>query len=109
MNDEPTNDQLEDLLERFAAEQGGELDEERFLSIAEEILATAKSHSALGAQVRELIDNSASLFLSTVDEAGDIELRLGFPDDPERWSKAHGQSVPLGKFPFSRIASRPQG
>jgi hypothetical protein len=95
--------QLDELIERFAAEQGPEIDDARLAEMNRRLVAFAHEHSQVGETVRQLIADGAHLSMTPVDADGNVELHLGYPEDPERWPKAHGKSVPLGKYPLSRI------
>jgi hypothetical protein len=106
---QPTDDQLDEVLERFASEHGAEIDEQRLAEMLQQIYDHARQHPRFGARVRGLVARGAHLFLTPVGESGNVECRLGFDDDPERWPKAHGKTVPLGRFPLSRILRRPEG
>jgi hypothetical protein len=105
---DPTDDQLTDLLERFALEQGQDLDPDRFREMAGQVVEEARSHPEMGRLVCNLEAHGASLYVQGCP-ANMLELRLGYPDDPDRWPKAHGRSVALGRFPLSRVLARPQG
>lgn len=107
---DPTDEQLDAMLERFAAEQGtGELDDARCREMFADVLDHARNDPDLGPRVRGLQHAGATLFVHPVADGSWLELRLGYPDDPERWPKAHGRSVPLGRFPVERVLARPQG
>jgi hypothetical protein len=105
---EPTDEQLDDLLERFAADQPREIDEGRFRAMLDDIVEHARAHPQLGAGVRALESQGAHLYSKTLHDDW-MEIRLGFDDDPVARPKSHGRSIPLGKFPLSRVLKRPQG
>ena len=107
---EPSDDQLDEMLERFAAEQSnGDVDLDRCREMFADILDSATSDPVLGARVRDLVRAGATCFAHPIADGRWIELRLGYPDDPERWPKAHGKSVPLGRCEVERVLARPQG
>ncbi len=107
---DPTDRELDDLLERFAAEQtNGDLDLDRTREMLADIYGFALADPEMGPRVRELVRAGATPFVKPLADGAWLELRLGYPDDPVKWPKAHGQSVPLGKFERARVLARPQG
>jgi hypothetical protein len=107
---ELTPDEMEDLLVRYARDHSGAgVDPNRLRPVLERALEHVDEHHPLRGEIRELCRTGATLFIGP-DAAGDqLELRLGFPDDPAHWPKAHGRSMPLCQLPLAEILSRPQG
>jgi hypothetical protein len=109
MNDDehndPTDDELDRLLERFAAEQAGEVDEARVRAVLENVT----TDHPLADEIHELTEAGASFSMRPAASPGEVELNLGFPDDPERYPKAHGRSVMVGRFSLAHLQQRPQG
>jgi hypothetical protein len=103
MTDEPTPDDIERLLRRYSAQHRGEVDEARLYAVLENVW---QNHP-----LREDIDNlaevGAELDVRRVGEQ--IELWLGFPDDPERWPKSHGRRIMIGRFALDELRAPPQG
>src|SRR6476646_752380 len=101
-HDDPTDDELDELLERWAFEQGTDLEPDRFRELAGQVIEDARAPPDLGRLVLDLEAHGATLFVKGCP-ANLLELRLGYPDDPERWPKAAGRSVPLGRFRLSSV------
>ena len=105
---EHSDEELDELVERWALEQGTDLDPDRFRELASQVVEDARADPKLGRLVLDLEAHGATLFVKGCPDNW-LELRLGYPEDPERWPKAAGRSVPLGRFPLSRVLARAQG
>ena len=106
---ELTPDDVEALLEAFAtARPGSDIDFDRLRAILDQAMQQVDQRHPLRVQVRELTAAGASLFIRPTGE-GWLQLRLGWPDDPELWPKVHGRSFVLGRFETAQVLRRPQG
>ncbi len=106
---ELTPDDVENLLETFAAANpGSDIDPGRLRAVLDEAMGHLSKGHPLAEQINDLTSAGASLFICP-SYGGWLELRLGWPDDPELWPKVHGRSFLLGTFALADVQARPQG
>jgi hypothetical protein len=101
-DDEPTRDQIESLLDRYASQHRGEVDEDRIRFVLERVM---EAHP-MATEIREMAELGASFSMERVGDQ--IRLWLGFPDDA-KYQKVRGKGVDLGRFAADELRPPPQG